>query len=114
MKGLAKLAVVASIALMGSAPAFSQSAEWTKKVFGMVAAKQTYPRVAQMRGDEGTAKVRVSIDASGAIKNVEMVAPSGSSVLDKEALALPLRVGSVPPPPGGATAVVLPITWKLL
>ena len=58
MKGLLKLAMVSTIALAAT-PAFAQSADWTKKVFGIVASKQTYPRVAQMRGDEGTAKVRV-------------------------------------------------------
>ena len=114
MKGLLKLAMVSSAIAMTATPAFSQSADWTKKVFGIVAAKQTYPRVAQMRGDEGTAKVRVSVDAAGAIKNVEMVAPSGSSVLDKEALELPRRIATLPPPPGGATTVVLPLTWKLM
>lgn len=95
-------------------PAAAQSADWVKSVARAIAAKQTYPRTAQMRGEEGTARVKVYISASGSIERTEMVAPSGSSTLDREALALPSRAGVVPAPPGGATSVTVPITWKLL
>src|SRR3546814_18214552 len=95
-------------ALMVATPANAQSADWQRSVARLVAAKQTYPRAAQMRGDEGTAKVKVNVTADGSIGNVELVAPSGSSVLDREALALPAKVGKFPPPPGGAASVVLP------
>src|SRR3546814_1408158 len=86
-------------ALMVATPANAQSADWQRSVARLVAAKQTYPRAAQMRGDEGTAKVKVNVTADGSIGNVELVAPSGSSVLDREALALPAKVGKFPPPP---------------
>lgn len=101
-------------ALMVAMPANAQSADWQRSVARLVAAKQTYPRAAQMRGDEGTAKVKVNVTADGSVGNVELVAPSGSSVLDREALALPAKVGKFPPPPGGAASVVLPLTWKLM
>src|SRR3546814_18103605 len=90
-------------ALMVATPANAQSADWQRSVARLVAAKQTYPRAAQMRGDEGTAKVKVNVTAGGSIGNVELVAPSGSSVLEREALALPAKVGKFPPHPGGKT-----------
>ncbi|MDF8332074.1 energy transducer TonB [Novosphingobium cyanobacteriorum] len=105
--GLAALALSAT-------PAMAQSADWVKSVARAIAAKQTYPRTAQMRGEEGTAKVKVYISASGAVERTELVGPSGSATLDKEALALPTRAGTLPAPPGGATSVTVPITWKLL
>jgi protein TonB len=112
-----KIAAHCLIALAGltlsSTPAFAQS-DWGRKVAALVASKQTYPRAAQMRGDEGTVKVKVSVSASGAVESVEMVAPSGSSVLDREALDLPRKIGTFPAPPAGATSVVLPLTWKLM
>ncbi len=107
------LVAAAALAAMG-APAFAQSAAWQQQVARLVAAKQTYPRAAQMRGDEGTARVKVYVSASGAIEKTELAAPSGSSVLDREALSLPSKVGTFPAPPGGATSVVLPLTWKLM
>jgi len=96
------------------APVQAQSADWIKQVARAIAAKQTYPRTAQMRGEEGTARVKVYIGASGSVERTELVGPSGSSTLDREALALPARAGVLPAPPGGATTVTVPITWKLL
>lgn len=99
---------------LSTAPAQAQSADWIKQVARAIAAKQTYPRTAQMRGEEGTARVKVYVGASGSVERTELVAPSGSSTLDREALALPARAGTLPAPPGGATSVTVPITWKLL
>jgi protein TonB len=114
MKFIAKKAFSLTALALTTAPVFAQSADWQKQVARIIGSKQTYPRTAQMRGEEGTARVRVYVDAGGAVERTELVAPSGSSTLDKEALAMPTRAGTVPPPPGGATAVVVPVTWKLL
>lgn len=95
-------------------PAHAQSADWIRQVTRTIAAKQTYPKAAQARGEEGTAKVKIYVAASGMVERAELVTASGSTSLDREALALPSRTGSVPPPPGGATTVTVPITWKLL
>jgi len=95
-------------------PAHAQSADWIKVVTRTIAAKQTYPKAAQARGEQGTAKVKIYVAASGAVERAELISASGSTALDREALALPSRTGSVPPPPGGATTVTVPITWKLL
>lgn len=109
-----KSAVAAVATLLMSSPAFAQPAAWQQSVARLIASKQTYPRAAQMRGDEGTVRVKVYVSASGAVEKTEMVAPSGSSVLDREALGLPTKVGTLPAPPGGATAIVLPLTYKLM
>lgn len=109
-----KGAVAVAAALIMSTPAFAQSPAWQQSVARLIASKQTYPRAAQMRGDEGTAKVKVYVSASGAVEKTEMVTPSGSSVLDREALALPAKAGNFPAPPGGATTIILPLTWKLM
>ena len=108
------LAIALALAALSPIGAHAQSADWIKSVARAIAAKQTYPRSAQMRGEEGTAKVRISISANGTIEHTELVSPSGSATLDKEAVALPQRAGQVPPPPGGPTSVTVPITWKLL
>ncbi|MDQ4420894.1 energy transducer TonB [Sphingobium sp. DEHP117] len=106
--------MVAAIVAAVATPAFAQPAAWQQAVARAIASKQTYPRAAQMRGDEGTVKVKVYVSATGAVEKTELVAPSGSSVLDREALALPTKVGTLPAPPGGAAAVVLPLTYKLM
>lgn len=114
MKLIAKFVVTVTALSMTATAAFAQAADWQRQVARIIASKQTYPRAAQMRGEEGTARVKVFVGAGGSIERTELVAPSGSSTLDKEALAMPTRAGAVPPPPGGATAIVVPVTWKLL
>lgn len=109
-----KIIAFASTLLFTVTPSFGQSTEWNRRVSGMVAAKQFYPRVAQMRGQQGTARVKVSINAAGAVDNVELLSSSGSPLLDREAVDLARRAGPYPAPPGGAASVVLPLTWKLL
>jgi protein TonB len=99
--------------LIAGTPALA-AGDWTSQVARLVASKQSYPTAAQMRGDEGTAKVRVFVGGDGAVQKTELVTGSGSALLDKEALALPAKVGKFPAPDGGAaTTVVLPLTWKL-
>jgi protein TonB len=99
--------------LVAGSPALA-AGDWTAQVARLVAGKQTYPTAAQMRGDEGTVKVRVYVGGDGAVQKTELVTGSGSALLDREALSLPTKVGKFPAPDGGAaTTVVLPLTWKL-
>jgi periplasmic protein TonB len=108
-------AVVAATLLAGlalSTPALADAA-WNKQVVSLVVKAQTYPRAAQMRKEQGTAKVRVSIGASGAIEGVELAQSSGSDILDKEAQKMMEKIGTFPAPAGGATTLVVPITWVL-
>jgi protein TonB len=102
--GLGSLLIVATPAFAG---------DWTGQVARLVASKQSYPAAAQMRGDEGTAKVRVAVSADGSVQGTELVSGSGSALLDKEALALPKKIGKFPAPDAGQTSIVLPLTWKL-
>jgi len=114
MKLIGKLAAGLATLSVTISPVFAQSPEWQRQVSRIIASKQTYPRTAQMRGEEGTARVKIFVGSGGAIERTELVAPSGSTSLDKEAMAMPTRAGTVPPPPGGATSLILPLTWKLL
>ena len=107
-----KISAALSVLAMTATPAFADS--WVNNVKRVVASKQTYPRTAQMRGEEGTAQVKVYVSASGKVEKAELVGSSGSRSLDKEAVSLMTRVGSLPAPPAGTSSVVLPLTWKLI
>lgn len=112
MKTVLKIAAVLSVLAMTATPGMAD--DWLNTVKRSIASKQAYPRTAQMRGEEGTAKVKVYVSASGKVEKAELVATSGSSTLDKEAIAVFARVGNLPAPPAGTSSVVLPLTWKLL
>ena len=106
-----KIAIAAVVAFgFGGA---AHAADWTSTVTRLIAAQHSYPRSAQIRGDQGTAKVRISVDAGGKITGVELVKPTGAQILDREAVRIPQKIGTVPPPPGGPTQLVIPIAWKL-
>ena len=112
MEGWAYKTAIAALVLLASAGTAS-AADWKSTVARIVAQQHSYPRSAQIRGDEGTAKVRLSVDAGGKITEVELVEPTGSQILDREAIRIPQKIGTVPPPPGGPTKLVIPIAWKL-
>jgi periplasmic protein TonB len=108
-------AVVAAALITGvivSVPAFAD-AGWQKTVVSQIIKAQTYPRAAQMRKEQGTAKVRVKVGASGSIDSIELAQSSGSDILDKEAHKMLEKIGSFSPPAGGAATLVIPITWVL-
>ena len=111
------IATIASIGLVfaGSSVGVSaQSSAWEKKVRNLVASKQSYPRAAVMRGVEGGAVLRVFIGSNGEFVSTKLVKSTGSSLLDREALKLPEKVGKFPAPPSGVKSIDLPIVWKLL
>lgn len=97
-----------------ASPAHAQSADWVQQVARTTASKQAYPKTAQARREQGSAKVKIFLAASGAAERAELIALAGSTALDREALARSSRTGTIPPQPGGATSVTVPITCKLL
>ena len=76
---------------------------------------QTYPRLAAMRGLEGTPKVLIVIE-NGQLVSATLVDESGQSVLDEAALAL-VKKTKLPPVPaalaGQRLEFLLPIDYKL-
>lgn len=112
MEGWVHKTAIAALVLVASAGT-ATAADWKSTVTRLIAAQHSYPRSAQIRGDQGTAKVRISVDAGGKITGVELVEPTGSQILDREAVRIPQKIGAVPPPPGGPTKLVIPIAWKL-
>lgn len=112
MKKMTMIAAALCAVAFSATPAFAD--DWLTSIKRTIASKQTYPRTAQMRGEEGTAKVKVYMSSAGKVEKTELVTSSGSSALDREAVALITRIGSLPTPPAGTSSVVVPLTWKLI
>lgn len=66
---------------------------------------------ARAGGLTGTVRVRLAINASGQITNASVATSSGNPELDNIAVSTASRVGSVPPPPEGASNVTIPIQF---
>lgn len=106
--------ILTSVAIAAASPVSAQSAGWDRQVKSLIASEHSYPRAAQARGEEGTAKVKVVVSGAGKLVAAEVVESSGSSILDREAVKIIQKVSSFPAPPGGADAtIVVPLGWKL-
>ena len=92
-------------------------ADWQTAIARSVASKQVYPRSAMMRQLEGSARVKVVMDRSGAIQSYEILQPTGHTVLDTEIERLMARVNPLPKPPAELTddrlTIILPLNWAL-
>jgi protein TonB len=110
----AALLVIAGLTgLSVVAPAYADSA-WSRKVSQMITANYNYPRSAQLRHEQGSAKIKIAISGTGKVLSVNLVQSSGSAILDREAVRIPMKVGSFPAPPTHSnTELVFPITFRI-
>lgn len=106
------LAAIGGLAL-ASTPLAAQSSQWNKKVTSLVADNFSYPRSAVVRGDEGRATVKVEVAPNGQVTAVTLAKSSGSRILDREAVRIVRKIGSLPSPPAGTKSISLPIEFKL-
>ena len=106
---------VAGLAGLGIAGPASADPGWKRKVGQLISANYNYPRSAQLRGEQGEAKIKIAFSGSGKVLSVDLVQSTGSTILDREAVRIPMKVSSYPAPPGGAnTDIVFPISWRIL
>jgi protein TonB len=96
-----------------AAPAAAQSDSWSRQVQALVKANYSYPRSAEIRGEQGKAVIRITLSPDGKIGDVAVTQSSGSAILDREAVRIAQRIGQFPTPPRGTTSVVVPIVWQL-
>lgn len=106
------LAALCGLALVGT-PLAAQSAPWTKQVASLVNANFSYPRSAQVRGDQGRAMIKVEVAPNGNIGAVTLTQSTGSPILDREAIRIIQKIGRFPAPPVGTKTISLPINFQL-
>ncbi|MCX7628432.1 MAG: energy transducer TonB [Methylophilaceae bacterium] len=93
-----------------------------KNAYGSLLAREfakhkQYPRIAQMRGWQGIAKVELHLDASGNVISSRISEPSGYEVLDKQALEMVRKAVPLPLPPealrGREFTILVPVVFRL-
>ena len=89
---------------------------WKSQLVARIERYKRYPSEAQSRGEQGVAQLAFSIDRSGGVHHARIVRSSGSSLLDRETLALIERAQPLPPPPphvpDSQLSVVVPIRYN--
>ena len=114
---ISRIALLAAAGLTGLtavAPAHAADSEWSRKVSQLISANYTYPRSAQVRGEQGRVRIKIAFSGTGKVLSVDLVQSSGSAILDREAIRIPMKVASFPPPPTHANIeLVYPITFRI-
>ena len=82
-----------------------------------IAKYKQYPKIAQMRGWQGTVVADLEIDTKGAVISIKIKKSSTYEVLDNEALEMIRKASPFPAPPeslrGKNFNVLVPISFKL-
>jgi protein TonB len=108
---------VAALAAAPRAPAPELLSGYGKMISQALARYKEYPRIAQMRGWEGSVTMRLRVAPSGRLIDAQLYASSGHDVLDRQALAMASQAQRLPAPPdglnGGEIAVLVPIVFRL-
>jgi periplasmic protein TonB len=95
----------------------SAAPNWKSLLVAMLERNKRYPSEAQARGEHGVVELAFSIDRRGGIHHARVAHSSGSSLLDREALAMLERAAPLPSPPpeiGGAEIpFVAPIRYSI-
>ena len=102
------------VALLAPAPAARPvSAElialYTKSLSELFARYKDYPRIAQLRGWEGSVTMRLRVAPSGRLVGAEVLKSSGYDALDQQAMTMVTRAGALPAPPEGLNSDELPV-----
>jgi protein TonB len=96
------------------AAASPNSANWKSELYARLKQFQHYPEAARSHGETGTASISFTIDRSGRVVAAHLVASSGSSILDQEALATVHRASPMPAPPNGTSVTIsVPMRYTL-
>ena len=99
------------------APSAEVIALYTKSLSEMFARYKEYPRIAALRGWEGSVTMRLRVAPSGRLVGAEVLKSSGYDALDQQAIAMVSKAGALPVPPAGLNgadfAVLVPIDFRL-
>jgi periplasmic protein TonB len=90
---------------------------WRSALVAVIERHKHYPAQALARGEQGVAQVAFSVDRRGGLHDARIVRSSGSSVLDRDALAWLRRAEPLPPPPpeirGARISVTVPLRYDI-
>jgi protein TonB len=105
----------ASVAIAPPAP--DLLAGYGSSVSRLLARHREYPRIAAMRGWEGTVMMSLRVGATGRLLEAKVDSTSSHPVLDAQALEMVKRVAELPTPPEGLRgrefSVLVPVVFRL-
>ena len=99
------------------APSAEALSDYTRSLSKALDGYKEYPRIAELRGWEGSVTMRLRVGRSGRLIEAQVYKSSGFAVLDQQAVAMVSKAGVLPVPPEGLDAaevpVLVPINFRL-
>lgn len=99
------------------APSAEALSDYTRSLSSALDRYKEYPRIAELRGWEGSVTMRLRVAPSGRLIEAQVYKSSGFAVLDQQAVAMVSKAGVLPVPPEGLDAaevpVLVPINFRL-
>jgi len=95
----------------GAAANANAVANWKSRLVAQIERHKSFP--AEARGEHGTVQVAFSVDRQGGVHHAHVLRSSGSSLLDRDALAWLARAQPLPPPPPEVAGALIPIAVPL-
>lgn len=86
-------------------------ANWKSRLVAQIERHKSFP--AEARGEHGTVQVAFSVDRQGGVHHAHVLRSSGSSLLDRDALAWLARAQPLPAPPPEVAGALIPIAVPL-
>ncbi len=91
---------------------------WRSRLQGHLLSFKRYPPSARKQRKQGVATVRFMVNHNGYVSSAQLINSSGTSTLDREALAIIQRAQPLPKPPAemlvhGLTTITLPIDFNI-
>ncbi len=82
----------------------ARQADYQKQILRLIAARKVYPFGARLKGQEGEVEALLLLDATGAIRDIQLPSPATHPLLNEAALKSIRRASPFPPPPAAAQA----------
>jgi protein TonB len=99
------------------APSAEALSDYTRSLSNALNRYKEYPRIAELRGWEGSVTMRLRVAPSGRLIDAQVYKSSGFAVLDQQAVAMVSKAGVLPVPPEGLDSaevpVLVPINFRL-
>jgi periplasmic protein TonB len=111
------ISLLAPPPLLRLAPSAEALSDYTRSLSKALDRYKEYPRIAELRGWEGSVTMRLRVAPSGRLIEAQVYKSSGFAVLDQQAVAMVSKAGVLPVPPEGLDAaevpVLVPINFRL-
>jgi protein TonB len=106
------VAAAPSVAQANQPPPAAINTGWQSALAAWLQTNKTYPDEARRRGEEGRATVRFTVNREGRILDLQLLAGTGSNILDAAVERL-LRGARLPPFPAGMDQDQVTVTLQI-